>query len=119
MTIWSRTARMKAGMTGRLLTRGLSTAYVLSRLTRERRLPYLPLEEVRRRRDRRIQNLTCYAAATVPYYRELLQANGLDLRDIRSAADLDRLPLLDKAMVRENPQRFVAQSVRGRRSVSS
>ena len=33
-----------------------------------------------------------YAARTVPYYRELFAREGIDPREIRGAADLDRLP---------------------------
>lgn len=104
-------------MVRQFLKQVLGTSYVLSHLHRERRTPYLPREELWRRRDARVRSLVRYAAATVPYYRELFRANGLDPRDIRSAADLDRLPLLHKATVRANPLRFVSQSARGRRSV--
>jgi phenylacetate-CoA ligase len=44
----------------------------------------------------------------VPYYRELFRKHRLDPRSIRSAADLQRLPLLDKDVFRTDPLRFVA-----------
>jgi len=104
-------------VSGHPLIRALGTAYVLPKLHRERGLPYLPLEVIRRRRDARLRRLVRYAAATVPYYRELFASHGLEPRQIETAADLQRLPLLDKAAVRRDPQRFVAQSARARRSL--
>jgi phenylacetate-CoA ligase len=106
-----------AGAAIRALTRTLGTAYLLAQLQRERGVPDLPLAEIQRRRDARVRRLVRYAAATVPHYRELFRSHGLDPRQIKTAADLQRLPLLDKATVRAEPRRFVAQSARARRSV--
>ena len=44
-----------------------------------------------------------YAATSVPYYRELFEREGIDPREIRGAADLDGLPLLDRELVRARP----------------
>ena len=105
------------GATIRPLTRVLGTAYLLARLQRERGVSHLAPTELRRRRDARVRRLVRYAAATVPHYRELFQTLGLDPRQIEGAADLQRLPLLDKAAVRADPGRFVAELARARRSL--
>ncbi len=89
---------------------------VLAHLPGQRRLPYVPAETLRARRDRRIRRMVRYAARTVPFYRDLFRSRAIDPRDIRSAEDLDRLPLLDKERVREDPRRFRSESHRGRRS---
>jgi phenylacetate-CoA ligase len=48
----------------------------------------------------RLQRFIQQAAATVPYYRELFRSRAILPDDIRSAADLRRLPLLEKETVR-------------------
>ncbi|HVJ73551.1 MAG TPA: hypothetical protein VNB03_05945 [Casimicrobiaceae bacterium] len=58
-----------------------------------------------------------YAAATVPFYRDAFREAGLDPRDIRTARDLERLPLVEKDDLRRDPERFVSTSRAGRRSL--
>ena len=51
-----------------------------------------------------------YAARHVPYYRDLFAREGIDPRDVRGAADLDRC-LLDTDAVRAEPDRFLSARV--------
>lgn len=51
-----------------------------------------------------------HAARTVPYYREWFRQQGVDPDEIRTAEDLARLPLIDRDVVRQRPQRFVSTS---------
>jgi phenylacetate-CoA ligase len=46
---------------------------------------------------------------TVPYYRQLFAAHGFDPRAVSSAADLQALPLLDKAAIRDNTEAMKAR----------
>ncbi len=80
----------------------------------QRRVPYLPAQELRELQDRRLRRMVHYAAESVPYYRDLFRERGIDPADIRSAEDLDRLPLIDKETVRTQEDRFLAQSTWGR-----
>jgi phenylacetate-CoA ligase len=80
----------------------------------QRRIPYLPVEQLQAMRDRRIRELVRYAAATVPYYRDLFKVERIDPLSIRTAADLHRLPLLDKDVVRRHPEQFVSEAVKGK-----
>ena len=80
-------------------------------------VPYLPQEQVWEMRDRRVRALVRYAARTVPYYRQLFRAQGIDPAAIRAAEDLDRLPLLEKEAVRQDPPLFVSESRRGQTAV--
>jgi phenylacetate-CoA ligase len=57
-----------------------------------------------------------YAFETVPYYRELSKNASIDPNDIRTADDLRLLPLIDKAMLRENPDYFLSTSRAGQES---
>ena len=83
----------------------------------QERVPYLPREQVWALRDRRLAELVRYAATTVPYYRELFSRLSIDPADIQTTADLDRLPLLDKQTVSQDPERFRSSSKRGRAAV--
>lgn len=74
----------------------------------QQRIPFLPRERLEALRDRRIRRIVVHAARTVPYYREWFARAGIDPRSIRGAGDLDRLPILDRELVRAEPQRFVA-----------
>jgi phenylacetate-CoA ligase len=96
-------------MTG-VLNKLYGTAYVAANALRQRRVPYLPQEQLRGLRDRQVRWMVRYAAQTVPYYRDLFRERGIDPNDIRTAEDLEQLPLIDKQTVRQDPQRFVSTS---------
>ena len=87
---------------------------VAAHLRGQRNAPFLPRERVEAARDERVRRIVRHAVRTVPYYREL----GIDPREIRTASDLDALPLLEPATVRADPERFLSQSRRGRSSLA-
>jgi phenylacetate-CoA ligase len=59
---------------------------------------------------RRARKMAIHAATTVPIYRELYAAAGIDPHSIRDWADFRSLPLMDKATVRDGyPERAVAE----------
>jgi phenylacetate-coenzyme A ligase PaaK-like adenylate-forming protein len=90
---------------------------VLSQARGQRSAPYLPEERLYELRDANVRELVRYAAETVPYYRQLFRREGIDPREIRTAADLERLPLLPRAEVQREPTRFVSESRLGRESI--
>jgi phenylacetate-CoA ligase len=100
-----------------VLARVVGNVTVLAKVRRQRRVPFLPEEEVRRLRDARVRETVRYAAETVPYYRDLFRAEGIDPREIRTAEDLEWLPILEKEAVRAAPDRFVSESAAGRSSI--
>lgn len=63
-------------------------------------------DELRATQDRRLAAMVAYCAREVPHYRDLFPRLGLVPADIRSAADLAALPVLDKDEVRAHPDRF-------------
>ena len=67
---------------------------------------FLSADEQRANESRALARILRFAAAEVPYYRELFSAHGLSPRDIASADDLPKLPLLDKDLVRQNDARL-------------
>jgi phenylacetate-CoA ligase len=56
----------------------------------------------------RLRRLVGHAYERTPYYRELFDRHGIAATDIRTAADLARVPLLTKALIRQAPERLRA-----------
>ncbi len=65
--------------------------------------PFSPPRDVRRVQDRRLRKVVRHAAAHVPYYRELFRRIRLDPRDIRTADDLQQLPVTGKKELQARP----------------
>lgn len=78
---------------------------------------YLPAEALAARRDANVRATVRYAAAHVPFYREMFKAEGIDPLGIRTAADLARLPIVEKQDVQAAPERFVADTAEGRNAL--
>jgi phenylacetate-CoA ligase len=74
----------------------------------------LDADGVRRDQERRLREMVAFAAATVPYYRELFQHEGIDPAAIRGLDDLSRIPLLDKETVRARAVEFKSEAVPSR-----
>jgi phenylacetate-CoA ligase len=66
-----------------------------------------PLERLQSFQSQRLQALVTFCGEQVPYYQDLFSSNGLTAQDIRTPADLAQLPMLDKEVVRETPERFM------------
>ena len=96
----------------------LGSAILARHLIGQRRRPFLRRDRLNELRDRRIRQLVRYAAANVPYYREWFGSQGLDPRQIKGAVDLSRIPILDKELVRTQPERFRAEHSAARHAVS-
>ena len=99
------------------LRRAAGNAYVLMQLPGQTALPFATRQRIERTRDARVRRMVCHAAATVPYYREAFRRLALDPRELRTASDLQRLPLIEKDDLRRDPERFVSTSWLGRHSV--
>jgi phenylacetate-CoA ligase len=82
-----------------------------------KRIAYRDPAEVRRMRNQRFQRLIRFAAETVPFYRDWFRVERLDFRDFRTPDDLDRLPILEKSTVSQNPELFRSTSESGRQAV--
>jgi phenylacetate-CoA ligase len=88
-----------------VVRRARGTLAILRRLPGQRRVPFLPAERVRELRDARVRELVRHATETVPHYA------GLDPREFESADDLARLPLLEKRLVQQDPERFRSTAI--------
>ena len=86
------------------------SASIASRLIGQSKVAYLPPAKLAERRDRNVRSIVRYAAATVPFYRDWFRTHGVDPREIVGAADLARLPIIDKATLQADQQRLVSES---------
>jgi phenylacetate-CoA ligase len=94
-----------------LLTRAAWTAYLLWHLRGQARAPFRPWPAIERDQARRVRRMVAYAVRHVPYYREAARRLGLRPDAFRSAADLARLPLLERDQLQRDPEYFVSTAV--------
>ncbi len=88
----------------------LRTGWTYRRLlARLKKSQYFSPEELAAYRNARLQAMVQHCARHVPYYRDLFRELGITAEDIRTPADLRVLPFIDKALVRENFERFVSR----------
>lgn len=75
---------------------------------------YWPEARLRELQLARLRGLLVRAGTRVPYFRELFATLDFDpQRDLQSLADLQRLPLMDKAVIRANTERLKADDAVG------
>lgn len=101
-----------------LLNKLYGNAIVFSNLRAQHRIPYFSEKKLHELRDRRLRRIVQYAAKTVPYYRDFFQREGINPGQIKTVADLDRLPLVDKQELRKDPSRFLSNSALGKNSIA-
>ena len=69
-------------------------------------------QQIQRQVDERFLNIVGHAVKTVPFYRDWLQAEGIDVREISGAQDIKKLPIISKEHIRESPQNYLADGFR-------
>ncbi|MEP7359653.1 MAG: hypothetical protein ABI847_20540 [Anaerolineales bacterium] len=83
-----------------------------NRLLREKLASqYWPLERQQAQQLARVQALLAHAGAHVPFYRDLFRRLGFDPRDMRSLADLQALPLVDRHLIQAEGRRMLAENL--------
>jgi phenylacetate-CoA ligase len=63
---------------------------------------WLSQEDIKKFQEIKLQRIVAHAYHHVRYYRKLFNANGIKPEDIKTIADLQKIPLLDKATIRKN-----------------
>jgi phenylacetate-CoA ligase len=87
------------------------SAYLAFHLLGQRRVPFLPAGEIRRRQSRRVRRMAQYAYRHVPYYRDAMLRRGIRPETILHVEDLARLPILENDDVRRDPEYFLSRAV--------
>ncbi len=93
------------------IVRAWNTAQVAARGAFESRVPFWPLARIEWLQRRRVRAIVRHAYASVPFYRDAMRARGLRPSDFRTASDLEKLPLLDSLIVREQLDAFFSSAV--------
>jgi phenylacetate-CoA ligase len=73
---------------------------------------YWPPQRLDALRLSRLKALLMHAGAQVPYYRALFAQLGFDPASVSSIADLQRLPFLDKAVIRANTEALKSEQAK-------
>jgi phenylacetate-CoA ligase len=84
------------------------SAYLAYHLYGQARLPFQPLEGIRRIQAQRVRAMISYAYQTVPYYRETMDRLCLTVNDFQNANDLSKLPLIEPDQVQRDPGYFTS-----------
>ena len=84
--------------------------WFLVNATRQGRFPFRSPSAIARQQRRLIAAAIRHAYRHVPYYRETMPRLGLSPADIVTAADLGRLPLLERSAIQADPERFVSDA---------
>lgn len=90
--------------------RGYLSAHLARQLVGQARFAFKPAFEVERAQQRRVARIVEHAYAMVPYYRETMRRVGLGPQDLRSAADLARLPIIEREEIQRDPEYFVSRA---------
>lgn len=67
-------------------------------------------KELKDYQNKQLQSLIQHAITNVPYYRNLFSQLSLTADDIKTVADLEKLPILTKDIIRDNYQQLRAQN---------
>lgn len=85
------------------------TAWLVRHAPRQGRYPYRPAAAVERDQARAVREAVAYAHRHVPHWREALDRLGIAPAEIARAADLARLPIVERADLQADPERFVSR----------
>lgn len=72
--------------------------------------PWLPRAAIRALALRRFRSMVSHAMTHVPYYRDRFQAAGVRPETLRTPADLSRIPVLTKPLLRDGADRMRADN---------
>lgn len=73
-------------------------------------LEYAPKMQIEAMETVALRHIIDHAYQTVPYYHTLFDEHGLKPDDIRDKADLRKIPILEKEVIRTYPERFLSKS---------
>jgi phenylacetate-CoA ligase len=99
---------MKAPLPERLLW----TIYLALNWRGQGRFPYRSPATIARAQSRRVRRMVAHAFNTVPFYRDAMTRAKLTPADFRTAADLAKLPIIDRSNFRTSAKAFESSSSR-------
>ncbi len=88
------------------------SAYTAWHARQDAALPYWPVERLEALQNERVCRTVRYAYDTVPYYRDLMDRERISPDQIRTAKDLERLPIIETDELTLAPERFLSSRYR-------
>lgn len=73
-----------------------------------RKSQYWSKEEIEKLQLKKLKNLVSSAYHTIPYYKKIFSENHLHPSDITDFTDFQKLPLLHKNQIRQNPDQLIS-----------
>ncbi len=77
------------------------------------------LEELQQEQDLRLKKVVAFAYENVTFYKTHFKNQGLIPSDIKSTKDLQYLPVINKSIIKNNPEDFIAKKAEGNFSWNS
>jgi phenylacetate-CoA ligase len=97
----------------------MSGRRILSKLSYLEGSQWWSLEQIKKWQSDRLAELIHHAHDTVPHYRRSFGAAGITPADVRTVADLPRLPLLTKSIIQEYRDGLVSAQFSPKRRISN
>jgi phenylacetate-CoA ligase len=72
---------------------------------------WLPWERLKERQEQDLRKLIAFVFENIPYYRNCMQSLHLKPQDIKTARDLEKLPVLSRQIIRENWEDFIRKNI--------
>ena len=100
---------LRAGGSEAVWNRAIWTGHLAFQALWQPRAAFRAPAAIERAQGRRVRAMVRHAYRSVPHYRETMDRLGLRPEDFETAADLARLPLVDRADVQRDPLRFLSR----------
>jgi phenylacetate-CoA ligase len=88
------------------------TAFLARHVIGQARYPFRSRATILRDQARNVRRMMAHAYKSVPYYQEAMGRLELTPADFRTAADLAKLPPLERRELQADPERFLARGTR-------
>ena len=96
------------------LQRLVNTGRIGTRAMLERTVPFWPIEWIEHLQRIRLRSIIRHAYVTVPFYHKAMDERGLRPEDFQTISDLCKLPLIDSAMLQNDPKQFGSTLFQGK-----
>lgn len=105
--IWTKISHQLQYYIKKLIRQGFTFNIILKNLEKSQYFSTLQLEQLQ---NKKLQKIVRHCYKNVPYYRNLFDNLNLKPEDIKTKKDLEKLPFLDKYIIKENYDKLIAKN---------